>query len=110
MANLCWTCGIMGFVGAVVTNINAALNVYLLVSHPVFTSGELTWTTIEDLADGGETFTTVARDPAAVAQSARGGPGDGFYQYSLGSGVPSVSYAANSQPNHRERNDFDEML
>lgn len=68
VANLCWT---VYLPAAIATNVNALLNALLMISHPAFTSGQVKWSAIEDPATGVEIFTPVARDPAAVAQSAR---------------------------------------
>jgi hypothetical protein len=110
-ANLCWTCGDLGLPAAIATNINAALNVYLLISHPAFTSGEMSWMTIGDLAVGGETFTPVPRDPAAVAQSERAGLTDALHQYALPESSPSAAtLPVYDERSYRHPNEHDEML
>lgn len=110
-ANLCWTCGALGLPAAIATNINAALNAYLLISHPAFTSGEMAWTTIEDLAAGGESFTPVARDPAAVAQSERAGLTDAFRQYALPESAPPATVMPGyDERRYQQPSEHDEML
>jgi len=112
--NLVWTCDPLGLPTAIATNVNAGLNAYLLISHPSFTSGQLGWASIEDLATGGESGgdTFMARDPAAVAQSARAAATDGLREPNLSRCAPAAAPALYEPSGYGRQSDYDdtEML
>jgi len=94
-ANLAWACGPWWLVAALVTNGNAALHAYLLISHPAYTSGGLKWDSVDEVAAGGG-GTSAPRDPGALAQSAAGAQsvsGWGFAPALGAEGAPSAAPA-----------------
>ena len=72
-ANLCWTCGWLGFPTALLTNANALFSAYVLWHHPAFVEGQVSRTAIGSVSgadddDGGRpSGFTYAADPASEA-------------------------------------------